>query len=60
MGSAVVRRQVLARVGSSVLWRAGRLDLESMITHRVPLTGINEAIRRMHTGEALRTVIDIA
>lgn len=42
------------------LWRAGRIDLESMITHHVPLTGINEAIRQMHTGEALRTVIDIA
>ncbi|ALC18719.1 Zn-dependent alcohol dehydrogenase [Streptomyces pristinaespiralis] len=42
------------------LWRAGRIDLESMITHRVPLTDINEAIRQMHTGEALRTVIDIA
>ncbi|MEU6263110.1 zinc-binding dehydrogenase [Saccharopolyspora shandongensis] len=42
------------------LWRAGRVDLESMITHHVPLTDINEAIRHMHTGEALRTVIDIA
>ncbi len=42
------------------LWRAGRIDLESMITHHVPLTGINEAIRQMHTGEALRTIIDIA
>ncbi|GAA5020135.1 zinc-binding dehydrogenase [Kitasatospora paranensis] len=41
------------------LWRAGRLDLESMITHRVPLTDVNEAIRQMHTGEALRTVIDL-
>ncbi|GAA2120809.1 Zn-dependent alcohol dehydrogenase [Kitasatospora saccharophila] len=41
------------------LWRAGRIDLDSMITHHVPLTGINEAIRQMHTGEALRTVIDI-
>ncbi|SEL79765.1 zinc-binding dehydrogenase [Streptacidiphilus jiangxiensis] len=42
------------------LWRAGRIDLESMITHHVPLTEINEAVRQMHTGEALRTVIDIA
>ena len=42
------------------LWRAGRIDLESMITHHVPLTDINEAIRQMHTGEALRTIIDIA
>ncbi|MEV6697467.1 Zn-dependent alcohol dehydrogenase [Streptomyces sp. NPDC051453] len=42
------------------LWRAGRIDLESMITHHVPLTGINEAIRQMRTGEALRTIIDVA
>lgn len=42
------------------LWRAGRIDLDSMITHHVPLTDINEAIRQMHTGEALRTIIDIA
>ncbi|WP_370617711.1 zinc-binding dehydrogenase [Mumia qirimensis] len=42
------------------LWREGQIDLESMITHHVPLDGINEAIRQMHTGEALRTVIDLA
>jgi S-(hydroxymethyl)glutathione dehydrogenase/alcohol dehydrogenase len=42
------------------LWRAGRIDLESMITHHVTLPEINEAIRQMHTGEALRTIIDIA
>ncbi|MFE1906129.1 Zn-dependent alcohol dehydrogenase [Streptomyces gardneri] len=42
------------------LWRAGRIDLDSMITHRVPLNGINEAIQQMHTGEALRTIVDIA
>ena len=41
------------------LWRTGRVDLASMITHRVPLAGVNDAIRQMRTGEALRTVIDI-
>ncbi|MYW69858.1 zinc-binding dehydrogenase [Streptomyces sp. SID8379] len=41
------------------LWRAGRLDLASMITHHVPLTEIDTALRQMRTGEALRTVIDI-
>ncbi|MCM2393526.1 zinc-binding dehydrogenase [Streptomyces albipurpureus] len=51
-------RQTYAKVID--LWRAGRLDLESMITHRVPLDGINEALRQMHTGEALRTVVEIA
>ncbi|MFC8721718.1 zinc-binding dehydrogenase, partial [Kitasatospora sp. NPDC057198] len=41
------------------LWRAGEVDLEKMITHRVPLADANEAVRQMHTGEALRTVLTI-
>ncbi|MGW7274629.1 Zn-dependent alcohol dehydrogenase [Streptomyces sp. NPDC054864] len=41
------------------LWRAGRIDLESMITHRVPLAEINEALDQMRTGVALRTCIEI-
>ncbi|CAM5352281.1 Zn-dependent alcohol dehydrogenase [Streptomyces narbonensis] len=41
------------------LWRAGRVDLESLITHRVPLAGINEALEQMRTGTALRTCIEI-
>ncbi|MFF8843889.1 Zn-dependent alcohol dehydrogenase [Streptomyces sp. NPDC015127] len=41
------------------LWRAGRIDLESLITHRVPLAGINDALAQMRSGEALRTCIEI-
>ncbi|WP_370412372.1 Zn-dependent alcohol dehydrogenase [Streptomyces fradiae] len=41
------------------LWRAGRIDLASLITHRVPLAGINEALEQMRTGAALRTCIEI-
>lgn len=41
------------------LWRAGRIDLESMITHRVPLAGINDALDQMRTGESLRTCIEL-
>ncbi|MFJ8041269.1 alcohol dehydrogenase catalytic domain-containing protein [Kitasatospora sp. NPDC096147] len=41
------------------LWRAGRLDLAGMITHRVGLAEVNEAIRQMRTGEALRTVVTL-
>ncbi|MEV4438458.1 Zn-dependent alcohol dehydrogenase [Streptomyces sp. NPDC049577] len=41
------------------LWRAGRVDLEGLITHRVPLAGINDAIDQMRTGEALRTCVEI-
>ncbi|HEY3480592.1 MAG TPA: Zn-dependent alcohol dehydrogenase, partial [Streptomyces sp.] len=41
------------------LWRAGRIDLEGLITHRVRLEEINEAIDQMRTGVALRTSITI-
>ncbi|MGW2232000.1 Zn-dependent alcohol dehydrogenase [Streptomyces formicae] len=41
------------------LWRAGRIDLEGLITHRVRLTEINEALDQMRTGAALRTCIEI-
>ncbi|KAA6217368.1 Zn-dependent alcohol dehydrogenase [Streptomyces filamentosus] len=41
------------------LWRAGRIDLESLITHRVPLANVNEALEQMRTGTALRTCIEI-
>ncbi len=41
------------------LWRAGRIDLAGMITHRVGLAEVNEAIKQMRTGSALRTVISL-
>jgi S-(hydroxymethyl)glutathione dehydrogenase/alcohol dehydrogenase len=41
------------------LWRAGRVDLAGLITHRVPLAEINEALDQMRTGTALRTCIEI-
>ncbi|MFD5644929.1 Zn-dependent alcohol dehydrogenase [Streptomyces anulatus] len=41
------------------LWRAGRIDLVSMITHRVRLDGINDALDQMRTGESLRTCIEL-
>ncbi|MCQ4082146.1 Zn-dependent alcohol dehydrogenase [Streptomyces sp. RB6PN25] len=41
------------------LWRAGRIDLEGLITHRVRLEEINDAIDQMRSGEALRTCIAI-
>lgn len=41
------------------LWRAGRIDLEGLITHRVPLAGINDAVTHMRTGESLRTCIEL-
>ncbi|QLH21402.1 Zn-dependent alcohol dehydrogenase [Streptomyces sp. Rer75] len=41
------------------LWRAGRIDLAGLITHRVRLGEINDALGQMRTGEALRTCIEI-
>lgn len=41
------------------LWRAGRIDLAGLITHRVPLAGINDALDQMRSGEALRTCVEI-
>ncbi|MFB8205473.1 alcohol dehydrogenase catalytic domain-containing protein [Kitasatospora purpeofusca] len=39
------------------LWRAGRIDLAGMVTHRVALAEVNEALAQMRGGEALRTVV---
>ncbi|WAL95215.1 Zn-dependent alcohol dehydrogenase [Streptomyces sp. Je 1-369] len=41
------------------LWRAGRIDLEGLITHRVQLAEVNEALDQMRTGVSLRTCIEI-
>ncbi|MER5864324.1 Zn-dependent alcohol dehydrogenase [Kitasatospora sp. NPDC002040] len=55
-GGGDVRRTAARAVE---LWRAGRLDLAGMITHRVGLAEVNEAIAQMRSGEALRTVITL-
>jgi S-(hydroxymethyl)glutathione dehydrogenase / alcohol dehydrogenase len=39
------------------LWRAGRLDLEGMITKRGSLDDINQAFEDMSSGRVVRTVI---
>lgn len=41
------------------LWRAGRLDLESMITGRRPLEQLDAAFTDARNGTGIRTVIDI-
>ncbi len=40
------------------LWRAGKLDLESMISRRIKLDEVNDAFRAMQAGEVIRTIID--
>ncbi|GJF28688.1 alcohol dehydrogenase [Kitasatospora sp. NE20-6] len=51
----------VARTAARVveLWRAGRLDLAGLITHRVPLAEVNEAVALMRSGEALRAVVTL-
>jgi len=40
------------------LWKAGKLDLEGMISRRIKLDEINDAFRAMQAGEVIRSVID--
>ena len=35
----------------------GRIDIDSLITHTMPLEQINEAFDLMHRGESIRTVV---
>ncbi len=41
------------------LWKAGKLDLEGMITSRRPLEEVNEGFADMGAGKGIRTVIRI-
>jgi S-(hydroxymethyl)glutathione dehydrogenase/alcohol dehydrogenase len=41
------------------LWKAGRLDLESLVTARRPLEEIDTALDDLHAGRGVRTVLDI-
>ena len=40
-------------------WRAGRLDLESMISHRLDLSEVNEGLDRLRRSEGIRTVLEV-
>jgi S-(hydroxymethyl)glutathione dehydrogenase/alcohol dehydrogenase len=40
------------------LWKADKLDLESMISRRIQIDEVNDAFRAMQAGEVIRTVID--
>jgi len=39
------------------LWKAGKLDLEGMISRRIKVDDVNEAFRAMQAGEVIRSVI---
>jgi S-(hydroxymethyl)glutathione dehydrogenase / alcohol dehydrogenase len=53
-GSANIRRDFPLLLN---LWRAGRLDLEGMITRRLKIEDINDAFTAMQSGEVIRQVI---
>lgn len=38
----------------------GKIDIDSLITHKLPLERINEAFDLMHAGSSIRTVIEYA
>jgi S-(hydroxymethyl)glutathione dehydrogenase/alcohol dehydrogenase len=53
-GSADVRRDYHRILG---LWRAGRLDLEGMITQRITLDQVDDALSALGRGDIIRQVI---
>lgn len=53
-GSANIRRDFPRLLG---LWRAGRLDLDRMITRRLGIDEVNDAFDAMQSGEVIRQVI---
>jgi Zn-dependent alcohol dehydrogenase len=56
LGSVNSRRDIPKLID---LWRAGRLDLEAMITAHRPLDDINAAFDDLRAARGIRTVIDI-
>jgi Zn-dependent alcohol dehydrogenase len=54
-GSARPERDFLTTLD---VYRSGRLPLDRLISHRLPLAEVNEAIDLMLSGEALRVVLD--
>ena len=42
------------------LWRAGRLDLEGLVTARRPLTEVNEGFADLAAGRGIRTVLRVS
>lgn len=56
MGSANSARDIPRYLA---LWRAGQLDLEALITDRIPLERINDGFEALEQTAGLRTVVDI-
>jgi S-(hydroxymethyl)glutathione dehydrogenase/alcohol dehydrogenase len=39
------------------MYMDGRIDIDSLITHTMPLDDINHAFDLMHAGESIRSVV---
>ena len=57
LGSCNARRDIPRLLD---LWRAGRLDLEGMISQRRPLTEVNEACADLTASRGIRTVLQVS
>ena len=42
------------------LWKAGKLDLESMVSHRLDLTEINDGLDHLRAARGIRTVLSVS
>ena len=40
------------------MYMEGRIDIDSLITHKMPLDDINKAFDLMHSGESIRSVVE--
>jgi S-(hydroxymethyl)glutathione dehydrogenase/alcohol dehydrogenase len=38
----------------------GKIDIDNLITHKLPLARINEAFDLMHEGTSIRTVVEFS
>ena len=54
-GSARPERDFLTTLD---VYRSGRLPLDRLISHRLPLDEVDQAFELMNSGEALRVVLD--
>jgi Zn-dependent alcohol dehydrogenase len=42
------------------LYRSGRLPLDRLVSHRLPLAGVEQAFELMRSGAALRVILDLS
>jgi alcohol dehydrogenase len=55
LGSGVPSRDIPRFLG---LYRRGKLPVEKLLTHRMPLADINEGFDRLHDGSAIRQIVE--